>query len=167
MESRNVFLLKSRFSNARMIIEKIKRNKHLSYFFANGACGQLSKILYKYFSLKGKDQCKLLCFVTKPNDIINDNIEFILNSTEEDFLKKYAILGICHVALILNNEVYDYSGVVNYDENYEHNQFRKENYSYKLINLKNLNSSKIIFKEILFAHKYGNLNESEVVGKIL
>lgn len=57
--SRNITLLKNRFSTPNSLVEYIKMVSDLKGFFMRGACGQLAKIIYDHFISKRENSLKL------------------------------------------------------------------------------------------------------------
>lgn len=71
--------------------------------------------------------------------------DFYKTCTVDEFLENYADDGIDHVALIVDDKIYDATGVRDYNDNYSHDLNKREFYNYKEITLENAKKSAMIF----------------------
>lgn len=164
--SRNITLLKNRFSTPNSLVEYIKMVSDLKGFFMRGACGQLAKIIYDHFISKRENSFKLLCFVDKEE--FNFNTVLLKEMSDGDFFDAVRWVGVDHVALIAGNQIYDAYGVSYYfEDEYEHPSLSKESFFYKEVDLPTVAKAKEIFADIMRDHRYGHKKQSEIAERIM
>lgn len=166
MMSRNITLLKNRFSTPNGLVEYINMVSDLKGFFMRGACSQLAKIIYDHFFNKRDNNFKLLCFIEKGK--FNFSEKSLKKMSDDDFLDEMRWGGADHVALIAGNQIYDAHGVSYYfEDEYEHLSLSKESFFYKEVDLPTVAKAKEIFADIMRDHRYGHKKQAEIAERIM
>lgn len=162
--------IKQYFNTPDSLVSYINKDKLLRHYFMAGGCSQLVKILYKYYVNKKKKNYKILCIIDRKcaervSKKYNSDVE---NIESEDFLNEFYLTGIEHVAMVIEDKVYDGFHNTSYNkEEYEHKCFLKKSFYYKEVEIKDSKDSRNIMNILLAGHKYGGDKISYVINKIL